>query len=78
MNQSIELFEFVSEDTIDASDAVKDAVNEKNLVAVNFLQSVFTWLASFFSKSYQPINEQTIRLIPLMCRTDKVNFVNTE
>jgi hypothetical protein len=81
LNQSIELFDYVNEDIIDdnnastsnSSSSIQQVENDsQKLAAVNFLQATFSWLGNFFSKSYQPINKETIRLIPKLCCIDKI------
>ena len=68
LNSAIELFEKVSEDTIDAAatdaSATKAYSTDEHLSAINLLQSVFSWLGYYMVKSYQPINLEIIRLIP--------------
>ena len=67
LNSAIELFEKVSEDTIDAAAtdvSAKAYSTDEHLSAINLLQSVFSWLGYYMVKSYQPINLEIIRLIP--------------
>ena len=81
LNQSNELFDYLNEDVIDENNSAAAATgnnsmqvenDSQKLAAVNFLQATFAWLGNFFSKSYQPINKETIRLIAKLCSIDKI------
>ncbi len=68
LNKAIELFDKVSEDSIDVnlneSSSTKAYSSEEHLSAINLLQSVFSWLGYYMTKSYQTINIEILRLIP--------------
>ena len=70
LNQSIELFDFVSEENIDSATGItneKETANyssSQHLEAVNFLQATFSLFGFYLLKSYQPINPEIIRILP--------------
>lgn len=73
LTKAIELFDVVSEETIDGTVQNKSTYDsEDHVAALNFLSSVFAWLGYHIIKTYQPINRQIIRLIPLLCKVDKI------
>jgi hypothetical protein len=73
LTKAIELFDVVNEETIDGNVQDKTTYNsEEHLSAINFLQSLFTWIGYYVMKSYQPINKELIRLIPQLCNIDKI------
>ena len=70
--RAIELFDEVSEETIDGGGAGDNNNNasrgnydsEEHLKSLNIVQSLFAWTGYYMYKSYQPINEQLIRIMP--------------
>jgi hypothetical protein len=70
LEKSIELFDKVSEETIDSNEVLTTSAtytSEEHLSAINFLQSVFSWLGYYMMKSFQPINSDILRLVPQVC-----------
>jgi hypothetical protein len=71
LRQSIELFDFVNEENID-DDTTKINVEldttktQQHMLAVVFLQSVFSFFGYYMMKCYQPMNYELLRLIPLV------------
>lgn len=75
LNKGIELFSSVSEsDSIEESEMSKlaDTKSPYHQSAINCLQTVFSWFGYYIYKSYQPVNNQIIRLIPQLCSVDKI------
>lgn len=67
LKQSIELFEYVKEESIDAnSEADTTTKTQQHLSAVVFLQSTLSFLGNYMMKSYQPMNQELLRLVPLV------------
>lgn len=66
LKNDIELFDdFINEDNIDNTDKeTSKSKSAQHQSAVNFLQSIFAWFGYFILKSYQPINEQILGLLP--------------
>lgn len=76
LQKDIELFDYINEDSMDTaaangsngvttnsatSDGGKSVQHQSE---VNFLQSVFAWFGYFILKSYQPINDKVLSLLP--------------
>ena len=82
LTQSIELFDKLENDASSSNsssngdkqaessaDDTKELETQAKTRAVNFLQATFAWLSTYFVKSCQPINKQTLRLIyPVITR----------
>jgi hypothetical protein len=66
LTRAIELFDEVSEETIDGAGESGRANydSEEHLKSINIVQSLFAWTGYYMYKSYQPINEQLIRIMP--------------
>lgn len=69
LRKDIELFDYINEDSMDTSSGTAaDSTNNKSSLqhqsAMNFLQSVFAWFGYFILKSYQPINDKVLSLLP--------------
>lgn len=73
LRKDIELFDFINEDSMDTGSGTNGNNNgdnngnkksEQHQSAVNFLQSVFAWFGYFILKSYQPINDKVLQLLP--------------
>lgn len=66
LNKAIELFAIVNEDTIDGNPSETPITynTEEHLMAINILQSVFSWFGYYMMKSFQPINSEILRLVP--------------
>jgi hypothetical protein len=69
MRKDIELFDYVNEDNIENSEQSKEEMKDEakkaqQQTAVNYLQSIFAWFGYFILKSYQPINELVLSLLP--------------
>lgn len=69
MRKDIELFDYVNEDNIENSEQSKEETKDEakktqQQTAVNYLQSIFAWFGYFILKSYQPINELILSLLP--------------
>ncbi len=66
LSRAIELFDEVTEETIDgAGEPSKGNYDsEEHLNSMNIVQSLFAWIGYYMYKSYQPINDQLLRLFP--------------
>ena len=66
LNKSIELFDKVNDETMDQGDGKEssDYKSPEHIEAINFLQSIFIWFSYYMLKSFQPVNNQIIRIIP--------------
>ena len=72
LKESIELYNAVHGGNDKNRKELQRSKIDDLLASANFFQTLLNWLIEFATRSLQPLNMQTLRLIPLLCRADNM------